>query len=242
MSLDTILRKVRALRDLAARSTSLAEAQTAAAQADAILQKHRLCEADVEASTGAAHESICEDETPLWSGGARIDKVAARLAAVLGEHYGCAVYSNRSYRLGATIAVDLRVAGRPGDVEIVRYMFAWLRVEIDRLAKGRAERNSFRQGAVTGISLVLARSAKAAQAEHTAMGGTARAGMVVASRHEAAKQWLSTAHGKMGKAREASGANLDREAFADGVRAGASLHIGAALPPGRRALGTGSES
>ena len=230
--IDSVLRKVRALRDLAARAGTLAEAQTAAAQADAILQKHRLTDADVEASTGVANEAISDAEEPLWSGGARLDTTASRLAAALGEHYGCAVYSSRDYFMGRTCKIEIKVAGRSSDVACLRYMFAWLRVEIDRLAQAHraATRGSFKHGAVSGIAITLRRSAQSAAAEHGATGGSASAAMTIASRQDAAKAWLATAHGKMGKGRDRSGGSIDESAYLDGVRAGRGLHLGTALP------------
>lgn len=237
-NLDAILGKVRKLRELAARSTSLAEATTAAAQADAIIQRYRLSEADVEAAGNAPTEAIDSPEEPLWSGGARTDTVAMRLSAVLANHYGCVSYRERTRVGGRTESVVLRLAGRASDVAIVRYMFAWLRSEIERLAQREAgpARPSFRHGAVSGIEAALAASMRATVAARTQSGAGA---MVLSSRAAEAQAWLVAALPEMGKARPVGG-DLDVGAFARGVRAGREMPLGAALPEGRgRMLGRG---
>lgn len=239
-NLKAILVKVRKLRDLAARSTSVAEAATAASQADAILQRYRLSEADAEVAGAQPTEAIGEAEEPLWSGGARTDTVAMRLAASLAGHYGCVAYRSRAYCMGRAESTSLRIVGRPSDVEIVRYMFAWLRAEIERLAQREAGpmRNSFRHGAVTGIDLAITASTR--QTVRNAPGSGAAA-LVLASRAEEAKRWLSTVDPKMGKAR-APGGNLDPDAFMRGARAGAQMPGVAKLPEGRgRMLGVGED-
>src|SRR2546421_209940 len=52
--------------------------------------------------------------------------------------------------------VVLRIYGTPSDIEIVRYMYAWLTTEAERLVnhasvKGRTGRNSWFIGFVTGV-------------------------------------------------------------------------------------------
>lgn len=191
-NINAILDKVRKLRELAARSTSLAESATAAAQADAIIQRYRLSEADVEAAGAAPTEAIDSPEEPLWSGGKRTDTVAMRLSAVLAEHYGCVSYGQRTYVDGRTESVVLRLAGRASDVAIVRYMFAWLRAEIERLAQCEAgpARPSFRHGAVSGIKAAFTASMRATVAAQTQSGAGA---MVLSSRAAEAQAWLVAA-------------------------------------------------
>ena len=239
-NLDAILQKVRKLRELATRTTSVAEATAAAAQADAIIQRYRLSEADVEASGAQPAEPIDSPEEPLWTGGGRTDTVAMRLSAVLAEHYGCASYRVRTRVMGRTESVTLRLAGRASDVAIVRYMFAWLRAEIERLAQREpgTARPSFRHGAVSGISFALDAATKATVRASTGSGAGA---MVLASRAAEAERWLATTEPDMGKSRPVGG-NLDPDAFARGARAGREMSIGAALPEGRgRMLGQGGE-
>ena len=238
-NIEAILSKVRKLRDLAARSTSVAEAATAAAQADAILQRHRLSEADVEASGAQPTEAIGEGEEPLWQGGRRSDTVAMRLSAVLSDHYGCVTYTRRDIRGGRTESISFRIVGRPSDVAIVRYMFAWLRAEIERLAQREAGpvRPSFRHGAVSGIKIALTAAARAT----VKASGNGAAALVLASRSEEARRWLAAVDPDMGKARTPGG-NLDPDAFMRGARAGAQMPGVAKLPEGRgRMLGAGED-
>lgn len=238
--INAVLMKVRALRELAARAGTVHEAETAAAQADALLQKHRLTDADLSAAGAQPSEAIGEDEVPLWEGGKRLDGWVSRLSATLAKHYGCAVYSLRHRRGGVTESVTMRIAGLPSDVAIVRYMFAWLHVEIARLAASEPgpSRSAFKQGAVTGIRRALDASREASEREHAVTHGDSAA-MVLASRFEAAETWLATAHGEMGKGRAPS-APIDRGAYLRGIEAGESIDVGGkALPGASRALPQG---
>lgn len=239
-NINAILDKVRKLRELAARSTSLAESATAAAQADAIIQRYRLSEADVEAAGNVPTEAIDSPEEPLWSGYGRTDTVAMRLSAVLAGHYGCVSYRERTRVGGRTESVTLRLAGRASDVAIVRYMFVWLRAEIERLAQREpgSARPSFRHGAVSGIEAALNASMRATVAAQTRSGAGA---MVLSSRAAEAQAWLVAASPKMGKARPVGG-DLDARAFARGMRAGREMPLGAVLPEGRGRMLESAES
>lgn len=239
--LESILKKVRSLRDLAARAGTMAEAETAAAQADALIQKYRLEEADVEAR-GEQAEAIGEDETPLWTG-SKFEPFRAKLAAVLSEHYGCVTFASRSFIRSSQVGVSLCIAGRASDVAIVRYMFAWLLAEITRLAGreyGASSKNAFRHGAVLGVSRALEIAKARTEADHARTAGHSAA-LAVSSRFEETKQWLATVHGKMGSAR-ASATTGDTSAYLRGMRAGQSFNIGASLPEARRVLGEGDKS
>lgn len=246
ISIDDVLAKVRALQELAARSTSADEAATAAATADALLQKHRLSQADVDASAGGPAEALCDDPDPLWLGKRRLSWIG-RLAAILAEHYGCAVYTRTQVRTRARrrrrprapkqeiLGVALHVAGLPSDIAIVRFMFAWLSVEVARLAvhEGRA-RSAFAHGAVTGIARALRESQETANAAHAVTHGTVAA-LVLASRSDATTAWLR-AQGEIGPPRSPR-APKDLSAYARGIAAGERIDLGRqALPSPVRAL------
>lgn len=232
MSIESVLRKVQALRDLAARAGTIHEAQAAAAQADALLHKHRLSEAELQASGRVAPEAIVDDETPVFIAGQRMESWRTRIAATVADHYGCVAYTRRP----AIAPVTIHIVGRPSDLQIARYMFSWLSAEVERLAlkEPGAARHLFKHGAVTGIGNVLDAQRKRTEAEHAkANGGVA--GIVLASRVEEVVTWLRTANPNMGNARKAtlSGTKSD---YDRGIEAGEAIHLGAALPSAVRAL------
>lgn len=235
MSLESVIRKVQALRDLAARAGTIHEAQAAAAQADALLQKHRLTEAEIEASGCVVAEGIVDDDRPVVDG-KRLDSWRTRLAATVAEHYGCVAHSTRRYQGGHQASVELKIAGRPSDIEIVRYMFAWLSAEVTRLAarEPAGARHLFKHGAVTGVDETLVAARRRADAEHTKAHGGSVA-LAVAHRAKATREWMRGVNPDMGEGCKAilRGSRSDYER---GIDAGHRINLGPALPGAVRAL------
>ncbi len=235
--IDRVLRKVRALRKLAT-STNVHEAQAAAAQADALIQKHRLEEAQLDAGTDAEAAVADASEPVDVEHGTRRVVWRSLLLTVIAKHYGCASYCAYGRR------VEGRVVGRAGDVALVRFMFAWVVSEIARLAsaatRGRSARLAFCRGAVDGFRVALHRAKQRAIAEHYARSGTMSAAMVLADRAVAAEQELSRLFPSIRIARESDVRDVD--AYRDGRRAGEALRPDAAALPGeaRPQLGAAS--
>jgi hypothetical protein len=233
MEIRNVIEQVQRLRYLAARSTSLNEAQAAAAAADRLLQKYRLDEADLEASGAAPTEAVGKDETPLDTFARRVHKGRERLAAILAMHYGCIVLS--AYRIGGARRFD--IYGRPSDVVLLRWMYCWLCTEIDRLSvveRGANARYAFWHGAVSGIKATLEASGKQAAVVHAAAHGNSAA-MVLASRCDQAMTYArAMAPGKIGGGTAST--VTPNDAMQRGYDAGTRLHLGAALPAGGRAL------
>jgi hypothetical protein len=147
--LQSVLGKITKLRALAARATTQAEAEAAAAQAAALIAKYQIDEAQIETPDTARTEEVTAADHPFYLGRGRNKKWRSYLATGLAELHGCALV--HASMLGM---VRYRIAGRPSDVEIVRYLFAWLHVEIARLSereRGRAAKNAFRLGATLGV-------------------------------------------------------------------------------------------
>lgn len=231
MSTEAVLERVRKLLALAASSTSEHEAAIAAGKADELIQQHRLTTEQLQGN--ATRESVVESDKPLW-GGARMPSWVSVLAAKLARHYGCCVYTRRYLRGGRQNSAELRVIGLPSDVEIVHYLFAWLSMEVSRLAarRPRLHRMNYCLGAVVGIEKALQASRAKTDAAHTATHG-ASAALAVVNREEQAHAWANAAHGEMGKARGAqlSGGQGAADAFRTGVAAGQALPVaGKALP------------
>lgn len=235
MALQDMLAKVAKLRALAARAGTQAEAETAAAQANAIIERYRLSEVDLEAVSDAptetavkADEPLDSDVRPAWLG---------VLANGLAKHYGCFVYrehetSTYDTSVGHTVNKPsaFPVFGRASDIGILRYMYAWLKVEITRLSefeKGRANRNAFRLGAVRGFLTALRDSTQQAVAQHNT-----HAGLVLISRSKEAETLARADTHLSGRGRVHS--RGDAQAYNRGQEAGSRLHSS------QKAIGPGS--
>lgn len=154
--LKSVLDKIAKLRALAAGATTQAEAEAAAAQAAALIAKYQIDEAQIEMPDTARTEEVGAEEEPLWTEKKRNEKWRSILATGLSEAHGCAMIF-----VSVVGFTRYRIAGRPSDVAIVRYLFAWLHVEIARLSMtehGKAARNAFRVGAVFGVLRAMAQA------------------------------------------------------------------------------------
>lgn len=240
MNIDGIIEKVRKLRALAANAGTLAEAEAAAAQAEAIIARYRLEEAQLGIDDASRVEAVGVDDTPLWVGGERVPNWLGWLSSALAKHYGCLAFTDVTTGPGGTTK-SFKIVGRPSDVQVVRYMFTWLSAEIDRLSygeRGRSAMNAFRLGAVDGICSTLT----AAQKEVESAPEAAGAAMVLASRADEAQAYAY----RVFRLRERKGGVSyydETGAFARGRAAGEGLHLGDALGGGgtsTRSLGAGT--
>ncbi len=224
MDVENILAKVRKLRALAANAGTLAEAEAAAAQAEAIIARYRLEEAQIELDSSTPSEKVDIAGEPLYeAAGHNSELWRGQLAGIIGKHYGCLIYKSL-----ATGHAAIQIIGRPSDVQIVRYMFAWISVEIERLSqyeKGRTARNSFRQGAVVGFATTLKAAQKAATGAHQGS-----AAMVLADRYgEALVLAESVLKLKTSASRKI---RVNGGAYERGQRAGARLNLDGSLGSG----------
>lgn len=212
MSLESAIAKVRKLRSLAS-STSAHEAAAAAAQADAIIQKYRLQEADLSGNASG----IVEDAAPLDVTHGIIIPWRVTLAGVVAKHYGCAAYL---YRDGPQKTTRIHLIGVPTDVDITRFMFAWLATEVGGLSASEPmhSRAQFCLGVVEGIRAALEASKKKAKAENTS------AAMVLVGRDKAAEEWKKAHLRFKGAIRPI---DLDEDdAFGRGLLAGEAVRVG----------------
>lgn len=227
--LQKVMQKVVQLRALAARAGTQAEAETAAAQAESLIAKYQIDEASIVSSDVA--EPI-EQHDPLWSG--KLNETwRGSLCAGLSKDHGCAVVACKDKQ-----TTVYHIAGRRSDVEIVRYMFVWLTVEIERLAqreKGRADKTAFRCGAVTGVL----RAMRATRAEEVkAAPAGAGAAIVLSNRSDESMSILQKSlGGRFGSSRTS---RVAADAFQRGLSAGAGISNRSALTSGStRLLGSG---
>ena len=133
----------------------------------------------------------------------------------------------------------LHIVGRPSDTAIVRYLYAWLSLDLARIAtreargRGASWKRSWLVGAVTGIREQLT---KAAAAERATAGTAA---LVRLDRRGAeAMEALQLLYPDR-RSRKARPTYVQREAYANGHEHGKSVHLGGQIE-GRavRRLGT----
>lgn len=205
-TLQDVIDKIAKLRRLAT-STNVNEAAAAAAAADKLMQEHGIAEAQLEASGEKDAEPIAHDPDPLieWTG--RRPGWQRVLAARLAHHYGCSAWGEHDHTIDGRNKhiYRMRLVGRASDIASVRYMYAWLVVEIERLAQqrrghGRSWLDSFRCGAVDGVTNALYRAKKAVLAETATHAGTSTAITLVENRADLAKAERDRIHPDLRKA------------------------------------------
>ena len=228
-----IIEKVRKLRALA-QSSNANEAAAAAAAADRLIQEYRLQEAELHAET--PEEPTRGD--PLYVE-TRKCRWRSSLSGAICRNYG--VYAIHSWVAGK---LELWIYGTPSDLELVRYMYAWLSSEAERLVttsgmRGMRMRNSWFLGFVDGVSRQLAASKAASETVARASGHST--GIVhLASARDRARA-LALSGGIKPKSGGSSSARIDGDAFGAGRTAGANIHLGKGLNVRpARLLGTGS--
>lgn len=162
-TIDSILDRIRKLLSLST-SDNINEAATAASKAQELIEKYKLDVAAINADNGTDNfDPILEDEVSL-SSGQRVITWQSKLISSLCRVNTCrAWYSNRIDNLSHRVLIDLKLVGSRTNVEIVRYLFSYLVVEIERLAQhemkfgngkgqGKTYGNNFRIGAVQAIN------------------------------------------------------------------------------------------
>lgn len=153
--MNSVIDKVRKLLRLA-ESPNANEAALAAAKAQSLIDEHNLSAALLAMDGGPSEPD--EDIEDFMAKDAPLDRqpILHRwrqyLASTIARANGCRIYSQ-----GGNIAL----VGRPSDAETVRYLFAYLTREVDRLCEkdgkgcGRTWRNNYRLGVVDTISKKL---------------------------------------------------------------------------------------
>ena len=234
MSLSSILDKVRHLRELS-KSSNIHEATTAAAMADRLISKHRISEAELSMATKAADLPAQEDSVFLYET-AKVTPWKRSLVQVLSNHYGCAVFNDiihkpNSKTNGFRKVTRYRLVGILSDMEITRYMFAWLSEEIERLSKshcagqGHVYSQSYCQGAVAGIKTQLD-IVKREQKNSAIESGQTTALACLDERYNNASRTMYALHSNMTTVKSNSHSHFDSNAYNLGVAIGKSIDLG----------------
>lgn len=231
---ETILDRIRKLRALSADPNNLNEATTAAKIAEELLQKHQIAEAELILEEGEKEEPKLDDN-PVETFGQRQNVWKNILSLQLAKAYNCTtVWQRKGGVLG------LYVIGRPSDIEIVKYNYAYLSLQIVRLAelnqpsglyKGAAKgwRNSFYLGATNAIISALEEEKEKVRAESNS------SALAVVDKHMAESNALASK--LFPNARESSfNSNINRDAYNKGFEAGQGLQSKPSLPAGNKLL------
>lgn len=242
MADENLLDKVKKLLRLAERTNSEGEAAAAAAAAQKLIERHKLDVAALDLSE--AHEAPVEapEKATLDGAEGRRNKCAWRgsLASGIARANACRVYWT---------GPRLQIVGAPSDVATVRYMYAYLVREIDRLAEtksgGKAWLHAWRMGAVATVSQRLrdareeARREARAEAQASGAGAGAaivrvNAGIARIERAESAVEAIMAAM-RLRTARRAPVRSWG--AYEQGRADGATIRIAAGAPLGAGAAG-----
>lgn len=227
MNISDVIEKVKKLQRLAT-SSNPNEAAAAAAAANKLIDQYRIQESELEVNSEVCEDIIQDPEAVYESG--RITQWKTSLVCYLSKHYGCAIFNFKGFR-----SSSYRLIGRKSDVEVVKYMFAWLCVEIERLcnaaskskslgrSSGKIFANSFCAGAVAGIREQLEASRK-----EVASTSNSTAVVKLNQRYDEAVNFMNSKM-NLRKVSNQSKSYLDRSAYENGKVKGSSIHLGSGL-------------
>ena len=256
MTYEKIVSKIGKLLKLAERAGTPAEAETAAAQAQALMDRYRVAQADVDASGDAVEErdepivDFGKKDAPLDDETfGRAARWMTRLAIGLAQLNACFVYFRHAYDRRGHRGKQYQVVGRPSDAEVFRYQFQFLRREIESLAAKNGQgcgvvwRNNYKAGCVEGVIEKMKGARKSSYDNLRAEASSPRALVRVESaiakveqRLASTEQWWMKSRGRRKAYRSStSQAGRDAGARAKGRRDGRDIKTSAA----RGALGSG---
>ena len=220
-----VVDKILALRRLSEnKSATPAEAANAAARVQELMLKHQI----TEAALGPSEQSVEWDRNPLFSS-RKSCKWRTALAVGVAKVNGCRAM--RALRPDGSIHIT--VVGRAADIEVVRYLYAFIEREIDRLAReylksterpngsGMMIGNSYRLGCVVRIISRLEEQKASVIAEAREAGQTV-ALVRVDGRDAAVEAWIAK---NAPKKHENKATWVDQHSWSAGTRAADSIAI-----------------
>lgn len=225
----SVVDKILALRRLSEnKSATPAEAANAAARVQELMLKHQI----TEAALGPSEQSVEWDRNPLFSS-RKSCKWRTALAVGIAKVNACRAM--RAVRPDGSIHIT--VVGRASDIEVVRYLYAFLEREIDRLAKEYLKSNdrppgsgmligeSYRIGCVVRIIARLEEQKAAVVAEAREAGHTV-ALVRVDERDLAVEAWVSK---NAPKKHENKTTWVDQHSWSAGTRGADSIALNSAI-------------
>ncbi len=236
-----IVDRIEKLRRLST-SSNVHEAAAAAAEAQRLMAAHHIAEAQLEAEGAEFDETVTSFDV-LSDAGANAKTPKnwfVELARGVAYSNGCRLLITRA-RYGRAGKIELY--GRTNKVQACNYLFQMFRKEINRLtaefkAPTLSATYSFKYGAACEISARMQAESKAASDALKAAAGFGSAGasgaLIVIDKEALAVMAAVKAAGAKGTFK--IGGASDRDAFAAGRRAGASVNLGGNRP----AIGAGA--
>jgi hypothetical protein len=229
MSISNIIEKVKKLLALS-QSSNAHEAAAAAAKANALIDEYRLSVGQLQDTSN--EDPLTHDQSEPLLQADRAMRWRKTLAQALTKHYGCYIWNNTARR-----TVYYVVAGRKSDVEVLRYMFAYISLECERITqnqakgRGRTFAESYRRGFVDGVlSQLQASRATAVKASSDPMA------LVKLDDRAKDAEALVKGNVRLEKGKKASYSRTDANAFYSGQSAGKALHLGSGLPGAKTRL------
>ncbi|MHA1572976.1 MAG: DUF7168 domain-containing protein [Alphaproteobacteria bacterium] len=247
MNIDQAIDKARKLLALSTSDNPHESAQ-AAARAQSILDKYEISRAMLAAGDDSGSFEINEPVEDFAKKGAPVDygktiaSWKAQVANVVAQVNDCRVYTSRN-----CANRTIEIVGRAGDVQKVRYLYAYLVRETERLCSrdgrgcGRTWRNNFRHGVVSTVAEALRAARKSAADEmKRAAGDDSRALVCIdkaLARLDARRREVDAFCSANLRLRAGSSSGRgDKGAYARGKEAGREVSLGGA----RGALGAGT--
>ncbi len=233
---SAIIDKVKKLLALS-KSSNIHEAAAAAGAANKLIDEYRLSEIDI-AIEGIDSDSIVEDDSYIYETG-RITQWKVDLISTLGSHYGVVDYIFSSYPEGRKVS-KFKLVGRSSDIQIVRYMFAWLNGECQRLANAQVKGQghvvvaSYCRGFVAGIAIQLHASRQ--EVQKTA---TSSAIIKLDARFQESEKFMHSKYNNIKTVSTKSHSQLSPQAYMAGQQQGKNIHLGSAMSGSKtKLLGT----
>lgn len=128
---ERVIDRIRKLLELS-KSTNEHEAALAAANAAALMLENQIEEAELDNSVGAAESAT---EEVIASDPKRVQWKLTLIHGLADSLGGFCFFLNRSYRqIGIDAVCKYKVIGTPSVINTVKYMFAYLVPEVERLA------------------------------------------------------------------------------------------------------------
>lgn len=202
------------------------EAAVAAATAQRLMEQHQIDRAELGDDD---EERVSDEHDPLYDGEGKLPSWLGALADVVTRANACRVWiSTLRARTpkGVRVRNQLMVIGRKSDVQVAHYLFQFARREIERLVEdyrsrglisGRTQLTNFRSGAVWALRRKLTETQKAARSA-----ASSQAIVRLDERDDEAERALE---GKGLRTRKLSRHTPDKEAWALGTKAGASIDV-----------------
>ena len=225
----SIVDKILALRRLSEnKSATPAEAANAAARVQELMVKHQI----TEATLGTSEQSVEWDRDPIFAS-KKSCKWRTSLAVGVAKVNACRAM--RAVKPDGSIHIT--IVGRASDIEVVRYMYAFIESTIDRLAKeylkssDRPNGSGMRLGNSYRLGFVIRIIARLEEQKPTTIAEAREAGQTVAlvrvdERDLAVQEWVAK-HAP--RKHESKQTWIDKHSWAVGTRAADSIAIHSAI-------------